>query len=98
MPAATTDSVNDSALQKGPLSEDDDVSSAPQQHGAASSSENVVTAAPKEEVKEAVDVDAIKPVPSTHNLRTLRQLVDVSYNVEDRGSEENKKPPPTKRH
>lgn len=54
--------------------------------------EDIVTAAPGVEVEDAVDVQAVELILSTHNLRIRRQLVNISFNEEDRGNEGDKKP------
>lgn len=95
-PATTSDSFPNFAPLLIPLTGDDQVLTAAQQQGAAGISEDVVTAVPEQKVKEAVEVDAIELVFSTQNLRTLRQRINVFYNKEDRGNEEQETSHPTK--
>lgn len=94
-PAATIDSVTISAPLQGTLTGDDDVPTALEQQGAPGTSDNVVTAALEKVVKQDVDTDSIKPVPSTKSLCNCRQRVDFSYNEEDRDNKEDENHRPT---
>lgn len=86
-PATNIDLITNSAQLQGPPIEDDDVPTPPQRQGSPGAFGDVDSAAPKEEVKKVVYVDAIEPIHFTHNLRSRRQRV-VFYNEEDCNNEE----------